>query len=75
MIVFRQLNFNGIRITGAALTTDGATRDNELQTFFQQNDVDLSRGLDFTPRGSIFARLTHLQHAPFVYRIRVSGDT
>lgn len=46
---------------------------NELATFWQQSDVDLSRGLDFLPRGSVFARFTHLQHAPFNYKITVSS--
>lgn len=50
-------------------------KKNELQTFWQQSDVDLSRGMDFTPRGSVFARFTHLQHAPFSYKINVNNQT
>lgn len=65
-----QLSFDGIRISGIEVTTEGG-RANELNTFWQQNDIDLARGLDFTQRGSVFARLSHLQHAPFTYRIRV----
>lgn len=56
------------------VNTPGARRPNELFTFWQQSDVDLSRGLDFTPRGAIFARFTHLQHRPFSYKITVSED-
>lgn len=34
----------------------------------------MSRGLDFTPRGPVFARFTHLQHAPFSYNITVENS-
>lgn len=44
---------------------------NMFLTFWQKNDVDLSRGMDFTPRGSVNARIEHLQHSPYVYRIQV----
>lgn len=54
--------------------TTNARRPNELFTFWQQNDMDLSRGLDFTPRGAVFARFTHLQHRPFTYRITVENN-
>lgn len=65
-----QLEFDSIRVTGAEISIEGG-RTNEFATFWQQDDIDLSRGLDFQPRGSVFARITHLQHAPFTYRIRV----
>lgn len=42
---------------------------NQLSTFWTKSDVDLSRGLDFTPRGAVLARFTHLNHADFTYRI------
>lgn len=42
---------------------------NLLATFWNKSDVDLSRGLDFTPRGAILARFTHLNHSDFTYRI------
>lgn len=42
---------------------------NVLNTFWTQSVVDLSRGLDFTPRGSVLARFTHLNHAEFTYVI------
>lgn len=48
---------------------------NTFQTFWQQSDVDLSRGLDFVPRGNVFARFTHLQHTDFTYNINVSNNT
>jgi tyrosinase len=67
---FLQLDYPGVRVTGVELVTPNADR-NTLQTFWQKSNVDLSRGMDFAPRGAIFARYTHLQHAPFLYRINV----
>ncbi|KAE8746722.1 Prophenoloxidase [Frankliniella occidentalis] len=69
----QQLDFPGIQIKGAEVNSDGARRPNEFHTYWQQNDMDLSRGLDFSPRGPIFARFTHLNHRPFSYRIQVEN--
>lgn len=33
----------------------------------------MSRGMDFQPRGSVFARFTHLNHQPFAYNITVNN--
>lgn len=49
--------------------------DNTLSTFWQQSDVNLSSGMDFLPRGSVFARFTHLQHRPFTYQIKVTNNS
>ncbi|KAK6640549.1 hypothetical protein RUM44_012245 [Polyplax serrata] len=68
------LDYNGIRITGLEVITNGRNR-NEISTFWEQNDVNLSRGMDFTPRGNVFARFTHLQHLDYVYRINVENNT
>jgi tyrosinase len=47
---------------------------NTFQTFWQQSDVDLSRGMDFiTARGNVSARFTHLNHTPFTYNIQVNN--
>lgn len=48
---------------------------NTFNTFWQQSDVNLSRGLDFLPQGNVFARFTHLQHTDFEYNINVSNGT
>lgn len=48
---------------------------NTFQTFWQQTDIDLSRGLDFVPRGNVFARFTHLQNADFSYNININNTT
>ncbi|KAK7790083.1 hypothetical protein R5R35_013004 [Gryllus longicercus] len=70
----QELAFDGIQVTGAEVQTDGARGSNEFNTFWQQSDIDLSRGLDFAPRGSVFVRITHLQHSPFSYRIQVQNS-
>ncbi|XP_034237614.1 phenoloxidase 1-like [Thrips palmi] len=70
----QQLDFPGVQVRSVEVMTTNARRPNELFTFWQQNDMDLSRGLDFTPRGSVFARFTHLQHRPFTYRITVENN-
>ncbi|KAK5638831.1 hypothetical protein RI129_013126 [Pyrocoelia pectoralis] len=46
---------------------------NVLSTFWQQSDVNLTRGMDFQPRGPVFVRFTHLQHQPFTYNISVNN--
>lgn len=47
---------------------------NLLQTHWVNTDVNISRGLDFAPKGNVFARIKHLQHTPFVYKIRVENS-
>lgn len=70
-----QLDFTGVRVTNVKVNVTGSARaaKKKLSTFWQKNDVDLSRGLDFTPRGSVFSRFKHLQHAPFSYRITIEN--
>lgn len=69
-----ELGYDGISITGVQVSPEGG-RSNVLQTFWQQSDIDLSRGMDFVPRGNVFARFTHLQHTPFTYTINVNNDS
>ncbi|XP_004526317.1 phenoloxidase 2 [Ceratitis capitata] len=68
------LSYDGVSVTGVQVSPEGG-RPNVLQTFWQQSDVDLSRGMDFVPRGNVFARFTHLQHTPFTYTINVNNDS
>ncbi|XP_054279415.1 phenoloxidase 2-like [Macrosteles quadrilineatus] len=68
-----RLNYAGVQVTSAQIKVQGSP-DNLLVTLWQQSDLDLSRGLDFTPRGNIYARFTHLQHIPFTYRITVENS-
>lgn len=69
--IILQLSFDNVKVQSVEVTATGLPR-NEFSTFWQQSDIELSRGLDFAPRGSVFARITHLQHAPFSYKIIVS---
>ncbi|XP_063218970.1 phenoloxidase 1-like [Bacillus rossius redtenbacheri] len=69
-----QIDYPGVRVTSVEIEVRGGRTKNELQTFWQQSDVDMSRGLDFQPRGSILARFTHLQHSPFSYKIQVENS-
>uniref|UniRef100_A0A182MIR8 Tyrosinase copper-binding domain-containing protein n=1 Tax=Anopheles culicifacies TaxID=139723 RepID=A0A182MIR8_9DIPT len=46
---------------------------NNLVTFLERSQVDIGAGLDFAPTGSAFVSFTHLQHAPFVYRLRINS--
>ncbi|KAJ8926016.1 hypothetical protein NQ315_009871 [Exocentrus adspersus] len=68
-----QLGYSGITVDEISLESNNAK--NNLQTLWQQSDVDLSRGLDFQPRGAVFVRFTHLQHVPFSYNIVVNNST
>lgn len=60
-----QLDFPGIRVS--SVSVEGPAGPNTLSTFWELSTVDLARGLDFTPRGSVLARFTHLQHQDFNY--------
>lgn len=68
----QQLDFPGVTISSVDVVSKDSPR-NEFSTFWQKSDIDLYRGLDFAPRGSVFARVTHLQHAPFKYVIVVNN--
>ncbi|XP_049822106.1 phenoloxidase 1-like [Aethina tumida] len=69
-----QLDFPGITCDSIEIQTPGGN-SNQINTFWQQSDVDLSRGLDFQPRGAVFARFTHLQHRNFQYKIVVNNQS
>lgn len=69
-----RLGYTGITVRGVEVVSQGVPR-NELKTYWKKDDVDLSRGIDFTPRGNVFARFTHLQHTEFTYKIQVENST
>nr|AAL37426.1 prophenol oxidase [Aedes aegypti] len=50
-------------------------KNNILLTFWQRSQVDLGAGLDFGPEGNVFATFTHIQHAPFTYRIEIKNES
>lgn len=63
-----QLDFPGVEIRDVGVQTPNQPA-NQISTFWTKSDVDLSRGLDFMPRGAVLARFTHLNHGDFTYRI------
>ncbi|CAG9765318.1 unnamed protein product [Ceutorhynchus assimilis] len=69
-----QLNYPGVTVTDVQVQIQGQ-QVNELLTFWQQSDVDLSRGMDFQPRGSVFVRFTHLQNRNFTYTVQVASNS
>ncbi|RVE44160.1 hypothetical protein evm_011180 [Chilo suppressalis] len=68
-----RLDFPGIRVSSVGV--QGAAGNNTLGTQWEQSTVELSRGLDFTPRGSVLARFTHLQHEEFQYVFEVDNSS
>ncbi|XP_055532399.1 phenoloxidase 1-like [Wyeomyia smithii] len=71
-----QLNFPGIKVNGITARINRANAPaNVLLTYWQKSQVDLAAGLDFGPKGNVFASFTHLQHAPFAYEIKVNNSS
>lgn len=69
-----QLDYKGVRVTDLQITVDNKS-PNQLFTFWQQSEVDFSRGLDFAPRSPVFVRFTHLQHEEFNFVVKVNNAT
>ncbi|XP_026333079.1 phenoloxidase subunit 2-like [Hyposmocoma kahamanoa] len=64
----------GVRVQSVTIENlEGDGQPNTLNTFWMQSDLDLSRGLDFSNRGPVFARYTHLNHRRFRYVIGVNN--
>ncbi|KXJ83917.1 hypothetical protein RP20_CCG026353 [Aedes albopictus] len=59
-----QLTYEGISVTGIIVQSEGAPV-NTMHTYWQQSDVDLSRGMDFVPRGNVFARISLVHEIHF----------
>ncbi|XP_058464646.1 phenoloxidase 8-like [Malaya genurostris] len=71
-----QLSFPGVTVNSVGVQLNRAnTPPNVLLTYWQRSQVDLASGLDFGPAGNVFASFTHLQHAPFSFRVEVNNDT
>ncbi|RZF47724.1 hypothetical protein LSTR_LSTR005988 [Laodelphax striatellus] len=69
----QQLDFNGIRVASIEVNSQNSPR-NQFSTYWQQSDINLTRGMDFAPRSNVFARVQHLQHQPFEYKIQVMNN-
>lgn len=70
-----ELEYKGVVITKleVRIQSQRAT-PNTLLTYMEKSDVNLAAGLDFGPKGNIYATFTHLQHAPFEYVIDVTNS-
>ncbi|XP_047538254.1 phenoloxidase subunit 2-like [Vanessa atalanta] len=67
-----ELENPGVQISSVRVES-GTGEMNTLNTFWMQSDVDLSRGLDFSERGPVYVRFTHLNHRSFKYVIDVNN--
>lgn len=50
-----QLNYPGITVQAIQVAAENG-RPNVINTHWQQSDLNLSKGMDFVPRGDVFAR-------------------
>ncbi|GAB0091392.1 hypothetical protein DMENIID0001_062330 [Sergentomyia squamirostris] len=72
-----QLCYPGIKITYAETLIMSEYRPpvkNELQTYWEKSDYDISGGLDFSPQEPVYVRITNLQHKSFNYKIDVENS-
>ncbi|XP_050666694.1 phenoloxidase 1-like isoform X1 [Leptidea sinapis] len=68
-----ELENPGVRISSVRVQSSAGDM-NTLNTFWMSSDLDLSRGLDFSDRGPIYARFTHLNNRDFQYTIEVENS-
>lgn len=52
----KEIGYESIVLSSLEFKTNGDVEPNVFNTFWQQSDIDLSRGMDFLPRGNIYAR-------------------
>lgn len=71
----QHFSFDNVSVQSIAIQISRANAaPNILLTYWQRSDVDLAAGLDFGPEGNVYAQFTHMQHAPFEYRIQVNNS-
>lgn len=63
----QELSFADINLREIKVRTSTLEEPNHFETFWQNSEVDLAAGLDFTADSGLHASYTHLQHAPFEY--------
>ncbi|XP_013167706.1 PREDICTED: phenoloxidase subunit 1-like [Papilio xuthus] len=68
-----KLDFPGIRVS--SVSVEGKAGKNTFGTQWEQSTVELGRGMDFFPRGSVLATFTHLQHDEFDYVLEVDNSS
>lgn len=57
----QELGNDKITVSSITIQSDEKSPTNTFETFWQQSDVDLSRGMDFLPRGNIYARFVFIE--------------
>ncbi|XP_050704837.1 phenoloxidase 1-like [Eriocheir sinensis] len=67
-----QLSVQTVTVTGVEV--ESADRKNMLTTGWNTQDFEASRGLDFNSSRPVMVRLTHLDHWPFRYNIKVENE-
>ncbi|CAG7837626.1 unnamed protein product, partial [Allacma fusca] len=76
-----QLIWEPIQVENISVQIKGnaAPAPNILKTYWMQSDIDLGRGLDIrrslSREGAIWARITHLNHEEFQYKINVINNS
>ncbi|XP_050327547.1 phenoloxidase 2-like [Bactrocera neohumeralis] len=71
----QQLSFSDINLREIEVRTSSLKEPNHFETFWQNSEVDLAAGLDFTADSGLHASYTHLQHAPFEYCFVVENNS
>ena len=51
----QQLTYPGVSVAAIQVAADGG-KANVINTHWQQSDLNLAKGMDFIPRGDVFAR-------------------
>lgn len=69
-----QLTYSGVVVQRIQVQTQGAVA-NTFQTFFEESDMNVARGLDYQPHGEMLLRFTHLQHRPYNFSIQVNNTS
>lgn len=64
----KEIGYDSIVLSTLEFKTAGDVKPNIFNTFWQQSDVDLSRGMDFLPRGNIYARFDLFWISKFMLR-------
>ncbi|CAG7836276.1 unnamed protein product [Allacma fusca] len=74
-----QLRWDPVKVRDISVRTDDMPGPNVLITHWMQSDIDLGRGLDIKRNllrdGPVWARMTHLNHKDFQYKINVENTS
>ncbi|XP_063875278.1 phenoloxidase 3-like isoform X5 [Scylla paramamosain] len=66
-----ELSLSSVEVVSVAVESQG--QKNQLITGWSTRDFEASRGLDFNADKPVMVRLTHLNHHPFVYSIKLQA--